>query len=107
MKEGDERVKILNTWRPYKLKEENLFLTWVHEFIGHFAIATVHMAVDSLVPGFIILTCCQLYFLQHRLDNFSYQVENNQKSLHSNKNKQEFELFYISKFVIHHNIIFR
>ncbi|XP_051164809.1 odorant receptor 33a-like [Leptopilina boulardi] len=105
---SDERVQALNTWRPYDINLKlHFWITWIHELIGHIVTSSVHVAVDSLVPGFIIQTCCQLHFLQHRLNRFPLKVENIQMTSNSIKFKQKFESTFISKSVIHHNTIFR
>lgn len=105
-KEGEERIQALNTWRPYDLKlNRNFWLTWIYELIGHCTTSSVHMSVESLVPGIIIQLCCQLEFLKHRINNFPHRVRNMQNSL--NSNVQKFESNFISKSVTHHNSIYQ
>lgn len=107
IKEDEDRIQAFNTWRPYEFKvNRNFWLTWIHEFIGHFVVTGVHMAADSMVPGFFIQLCCQLKFLQHRLKNFPDHVETMQKTLSSNFLQLQFESTFISKSVTHHNTIF-
>ena len=107
--EGDERIKILNAWRPYDLKITLFFwITWIHEFLGHIITAGVHIAADTLIPGLMIQLCCQLEFLRHRLNNFSHQIENIiEKSFNSNIEKRNLERYFISNAVRHHNIIYQ
>lgn len=104
IKKSEERAAALNTWRPYDFKDDYFKITWLHEFFAHFATASVHMAVDSLVPGFIIQLCCQLKFFEHRINNFPYQIE---KLQITEEIKRELELSFISKFVVHHITMFR
>ncbi|XP_043466397.1 uncharacterized protein LOC122501170 [Leptopilina heterotoma] len=102
---SDERVQALYTWRPYDMKF-HFWITWIHEFIGHFITASIHIVGDTMVPGFIMQLCCQLKLLEYRLNKFPSQVDNIQKTLNSDAIKEKFESSFISKSVKHHNTIF-
>lgn len=106
-KTGDERIKILNCWRPYDLGTPlNFWITWLHEFIGHLATTVVHLSADTLVPGFMIQICCQIKFLQYRLQDLPFQIRNFKHS-HSKITKQELETSFVAKTVEHHNTLFQ
>lgn len=105
-KQGEERIKLLNTWRPYNLTVPLYFwITWIYQFLGYIVLASVHLASDTLLPGFIIQLCCQLKFLQYRLNEFPCQIEEILNSFKCDKLK--LEKSFISKTIIHHNTIFQ
>lgn len=107
-KEGDERIKLLNAWRPYSLRVPLYFwITWIYQFLGYIVMASVHLASDTLIPGLIIQLCCQLKFLQHRLNDFPCRVQEIQNSLKCGMLKEELENSFISKTITHHNTIFQ
>ncbi|XP_033231939.1 odorant receptor 46a-like [Belonocnema kinseyi] len=104
-KQGDERIEMLNVWRPYNLKVHLYFwITWIHEFLGHIVTASVHVAADTLIPGLMIQLCCQLKFLRHRLNKFSRRTEDFSKADVGKQNV--LERYLISATVRHHNIIY-
>ncbi|XP_043466410.1 uncharacterized protein LOC122501180 [Leptopilina heterotoma] len=94
IKEREERAAALNTWRPYDFEDNYFQITWVHEFFAHLATATVHMAVDSLVPGFIIQLCCQLQIFEYSRDLQKTIFETNWFSL-SNETKRSLIIMMI------------
>lgn len=105
-KQGEERIKLLNTWRPYDLNVPLYFwCTWIYQFLGYIVLASVHLASDTLIPGFIIQLCSQLKFLQHRLNEFPSKSEEILQTLKCDK--LELEKSFISRTITHHNTIFK
>lgn len=108
-KKGDERIKLLNVWRPYNLQlPVHFWITWLHEFIGHFVTTIVHLSADTLVPGLMIQLCCQLKFICHRLNKVPFEIRNFENS--SNLKiitKQELETAFIKRTITHHNTVFQ
>ncbi|XP_033231935.1 odorant receptor 49b-like [Belonocnema kinseyi] len=102
---GDEKIEFLNVWRPYNLKVNVYYwITWVHEFLGHIVTATVHVAVDTLIPGLMIQLSCQLKFLRHRLKRIPRRTENILRADVGKRNV--LERYLISATVRHQNIIY-
>ena len=102
-KTENERIELLNAWRPYNLKVQLYFwLTWIHELVGHIVAGSVHVSSDTLIPGLMIQLSCQLKFLHHRLNIFPREIET---ISNSDIKKRNLESHYILTTVKHHNMI--
>ncbi|XP_033231934.1 uncharacterized protein LOC117182929 [Belonocnema kinseyi] len=65
---GDERIKALNTIRPFDLKEPLFFwLTFFQQVLSRSVTPWVHMSVECLIAGLMQQACAQIKILQHRL----------------------------------------
>lgn len=103
-----ERIKALNAWRPYDLTVNLYFwITFVHEFYGHLLMASCHICGDTLIPGIMIQLCCQLKFLQNRIENLPSRVDDVYKSMNCIVDKINIEKYFIKEIIQHHNTLFK
>ena len=68
LKSGEERIKALNTWRPFDLNIPLYFwITYFQQIVSHSTTPCIHMSVECLISGFMQQACAQIKILQHRL----------------------------------------
>ncbi|KAI4502481.1 hypothetical protein M0802_002393 [Mischocyttarus mexicanus] len=60
-------------WLPFDIKTNNFifYLTYFHQLITLVFGASMHVALDCLIFGFLIHVCCQIQILENRLTKIS------------------------------------
>ncbi|XP_078032561.1 uncharacterized protein LOC144467574 [Augochlora pura] len=59
-------------WVPYDYSSLILYIvTYSHQASSLILLTVMHLANDTLISGLMVLTCCQLELLQHRLQNIT------------------------------------
>ncbi|XP_070518436.1 odorant receptor 46a-like isoform X4 [Cardiocondyla obscurior] len=63
-----QRKLTYREWVPYDYSSYMLFcITYIHQFISTFYCASVNVACDTLICGFLMHVYCQIEILEHRL----------------------------------------
>lgn len=69
-------------WYPYNVTSTPIFeITWLHQVLVILINCINNIAIDTLITGFIIITCCQLTILSYNISSIHYTVESIESSI--------------------------
>lgn len=64
---SEQRHLPFKTWLPYSIeKSSNYWLSFFHQFLGLLCCASVSVANDTIVTGFMMQACAQFEILEYR-----------------------------------------
>ena len=103
----ENRTLPFKSWLPFEIQATaNFWLAYVHQTVAIITCATINVANDTMICGFMVLACSQLELLNKRL----LLLPRIARSIEAKKNRvdvRNVELKIISGHIQHHNHILK
>ncbi|XP_058802898.1 odorant receptor Or1-like [Phymastichus coffea] len=94
------------TWLPYSIETRwSYWLSFGHQFLGLLCCASVSVANDTIVTGFMMQACAQFEILEHRFKLLPRLVEKAKSQMTDNE-VDKCEENILKQYVQHHNHIY-
>ena len=105
---AENRTLPFKSWLPFDVNTKSKFyLSYAHQSLAIYACATINVAHDTLIYGFMAKICSQLELLSNRIVQISQTIEDYEIQKKSESTLKKLESKVIAQNIRHHNFIFR
>ena len=95
----------VDAWYPYPIEKLHFFwLTYLHQVILGTSLICVHIGVDTMLVGLLIMISCQINIMKNRLQNISKLYSPNYKMFENFHTKEQTLIFQC---IWEHNKIYK
>ena len=105
---AENRTLPFKSWLPYDLNTKSKFyLSYAHQSLAIYACATINVAHDILIYGFMVKVCSQLQLLSNRILQIPPMLEDYKMQKFLDYEIEKLESKVIAQYISHHNFILR